>query len=119
MERQDWQDKELDKDILAEGNKIYSPKTSVFVDGSVNKFINDSGASRGKYMIGVARRKETHSFAAMCHNGFTGKLENIGYFKTEIDAHNAWKKRKHELACQLADLQTDQRVADALRVRYL
>ena len=53
MEQQDWYGKELDKDILFPGNKIYSPDTCIFVDQGVNKFLIESNAARGKYMVGV------------------------------------------------------------------
>jgi len=31
MEEQNWKENELDKDILFNGNKIYSPETCIFV----------------------------------------------------------------------------------------
>lgn len=119
METQDWKGKVLDKDLLIPGNKIYSPETCVFVDAITNSFIIDCGASRGAWPIGVYWHKRNQKFLASCRNSFTRKPERLGSFTCENKAHQAWKKRKHELACQLADLQDDQRVADALRIRYL
>jgi hypothetical protein len=46
------------------------------------------------------------------------KSRHIGYFKTELEAHKAWQARKHEYALQLADLQSDERVAEVLRTKY-
>ena len=54
METQDWEGKELDKDILFPGNKVYGPATCVFVDKRVNTFSTECNASRGKYLIGVS-----------------------------------------------------------------
>ncbi len=119
MEKQDWQGKEIDKDILASGNKFYSPNTCVFVDKKTNYFTLDSKASRGRYLLGVSIFKRDGNFRSQCSNPFTKKNEHLGYFDDEFSAHLAWKKRKHELACQLAELQTDERVANALRTRYL
>ena len=119
MVLQDWSGKQLDKDILIVGNKIYSPETCVFVGAKTNSFLINSLKSRGKYSVGVYWNKVREKFSATCSNSFTKKSENLGCFKTELEAHLAWKKRKHELACQLADLQTDSRVAEALRVRFL
>jgi hypothetical protein len=34
-------------------------------------------------------------------------------------AHEAWRKRKHELALQIAALHADPRIAKALSIRYL
>ena len=121
MEQQDWEDKDLDKDLLVEGNKIYSSDTCIFVDQMVNKFVNANKVSRGEYMIGVSWDKSTDKFLAECRNPFTGKKEHIGRFTDELEGHLAWKKRKHELACQLADSEycNDPRLAEVLRKRYL
>lgn len=116
---QDWEGKELDKDILFPGNKVYGPDTCVFVTHAVNIFLIDSGASRGEYPIGVHWHKHTQKIAAQCRNPFTNKTEHLGLFDNAEDAHLTWKARKHEFACQYAEQQTDQRVAEALRTRYL
>ena len=119
METQDWQGKELDKDILVAGNKIYSAETCVFVSKIVNSFLADRGACRGEWPLGVTWHKADGKIHAQCRNPITKKKENLGYFNCPQEAHQAWRKRKHELACQLAELQADERVAAALRVRYL
>lgn len=118
MEKQDWECKELDKDILVQRNKEYSPTTCVFVDGTVNLFLTDSAAARGEWPIGVHWNERAQKFHSRCRNPLTKKQEHLGYFHCQQEAHLVWKKRKHELACQLADIQADQRVAEALRTRY-
>ena len=120
METQDWKGKQLDKDLLIEGNKVYSPDTCIFVDQIVNKFVTDSAADRGDYMIGVSLDKRRDKFLSRCWNPFTGKPEHLGYFTNELEAHLAWKTRKHEIANQLADSYyvTDERLAKALLTRY-
>ena len=118
METQNWEGKQLDKDLLVRGNKVYSPTTCVFVDKVVNTFLNDSAAARGEWPIGASWCERGNKFRGMCRNPFTKKYEYLGSFTCPQQAHLAWKKRKHELACQLADIQTDQRVAEALRTRY-
>jgi len=119
MEGQDWKGKHIDKDILVRGNKVYSPDTCAFVDGMTNTFILDCRSSRGMFPVGVCFFKTRKKFVSYCCDPFSGKTNKLGYFDDPDTAHMAWKKRKHELACQLADLQTDERVAAALRVRYL
>ena len=120
METQDWRGKHLDKDLLVEGNKVYSPETSLFVDAIVNTFIIDRSLDRGDYMLGVHLDKRSGKFAARCNNPFTGKREWLGRFTDELEGHLAWKARKHELACQLADSKyvTDERLANVLRNKY-
>ena len=118
MEKQDFEGKQLDKDMLFVGNKVYSAETCVFVTGAVNRFTTDSGASRGEWLIGVSWRKEANKFMSSCGNPFTKKRENLGYFTCELEAHKAWLKRKLELAYELAAIQTDQRISKALIDRF-
>ena len=118
MVTQDWEGKSLDKDLLVEGNKIYGPETCVFVSPMVNSFTTDSGAARGKWLIGVCWVKGANKFKSQCRNPFTKRPEYLGYFTCEQEAHEAWLKRKIELAHELATIQTDPRVAKALIERY-
>lgn len=118
MISQDWQGKELDKDLLITGNKVYSPSTCVFIDATVNNFILDQASARGDCMLGVNFDRQSGKFRAQCCNPFTKKHKNIGRFKSEIDAHIAWKKQKHEFALELSKTQSDSRVVFALENRY-
>lgn len=118
MEQQDWQGKELDKDLLIHGNKIYSPETCIFVDKVVNLFIKDNESNRGEFPIGTCFNKKRRKFYAQCSDPFTKKRGGLGFFDSPESAHQAWKRRKHELACQLANLQTNDMVANLLRNKY-
>ena len=117
MEQQDWQGKCLDKDIIVPGSKLYSPDTSAFVLNATNLFVA-SDACRGEYPTGVNLCKRTGKYRARCQNPFTEKQEELGYFSTQEDAHEAWRKRKHELAQLVAATESDMRVVEALRKRY-
>lgn len=119
MEKQVWQDKELDKDILTPGNKIYSPDTCVFVTRQLNSFLIDRAAGRGPFLIGVCWDKRDNKFQSKCCNPFTGKQECLGYFSDEQEAHQAWRKRKHKHALTYADIQYDERIANALKTRFI
>lgn len=118
METQDWVGKQLDKDILFFGNKVYSADTCVFVDAAVNLFILDRGAGRGQWPIGVHLHKQTKKFKAQCNNMFLKKIIHLGLFTCPHEAHLAWKKYKNMLANQIADMQEDEMVANAIRSRY-
>lgn len=118
MEKQDWEGKHLDKDLLFEGNKVYSEDTCAFVLKMVNTFTTDCAASRGEWLIGVCWNKGRNKFMSSCRNPLTNIREHLGYFDSEQEAHQEWLKRKLELAKELAEIQTDQRVAEALVNRY-
>lgn len=118
MEQQDWEGMQLDKDLLFEGNKVYSAETCVFVTQMVNSFTTDCGAARGEWMIGVDWNKRADKFMSRCSNPFTKKREYLGLFNCQQEAHKAWLKRKLELAHLLAEEQADIRVAKALIELY-
>lgn len=114
MIEQPWQGNQLDKDILVRGNKTYSQSTCVFVSGCVNSFFADMSSVCGEWPAGVYFHKASGLFLSRCHNPFTGNRESLGYFRCPYSAHEAWRKRKHEIACQHAKTQVDKRVSDAL-----
>lgn len=118
MEQQDWSGKCLDKDIIAPGSKLYSPETCAFVLQATNNFVIARDACRGEWPIGVDLYKRTGKYHAQCGNPFTGKREHLGYFSTQEEAHEAWRKRKHELAQLVAATESDPRIVEALKKRY-
>jgi hypothetical protein len=116
MEKQDREGKQLDKDILIRGNKIYGPETCVFVDSKVNNFIIERTASRGEYHIGVSLLNG--KYRASCSDPTVGKNSILGYYDTPEEAHQVWLKEKLRIAKLLAAEQPDERVAKALVDRY-
>lgn len=117
----DWVTCEADKDFLSVGNKHYSPETAVFVSRKVNSFITDCGRARGDCMVGVSYRhnRKKNPYLSQCRNPFNKKGRgHISYYPTELEAHLAWQAKKHEYALQLADSQSDERVAKVLRELY-
>lgn len=105
MIKQDWQGKELDKDILAKENKIYSPDTCIFVTAHVNQLINDSMAIRGQYERGVCLRKNTGKFKVSI--SINNKSVHLGYFFTENEASKAYKKAKYSVIYKEAIKQSE------------
>lgn len=117
----DWENCVLDKDLLNPLSKTYSPSNCVYVSRTVNSFINEQVRNGGEYLIGVSyqARNGDCKYLASCRHPLIKKRQTyLGKFKTELEAHKAWQAKKHEYACQLAELQEDSRVADALRQRY-
>lgn len=68
METQDWEGKQLDKDLLVQGNSIYSPETCCFISTTVNGFMVKSNSSRGEFPIGVSLCRRTLKYKATIGN---------------------------------------------------
>ena len=94
-----WQ---LDKDLLFKGNKIYSKDTCVFIPREINQVLVKRESSRGEYLIGVSWSNTNKAFIARVAKN-KGKQEYLGYFKTELEAFNAYKKAKEEYLKELAE----------------
>lgn len=109
MRTQDWEDKELDKDLIGDG-KLYSPENCVFVLSKLNLFFIDSGASRGDCPIGVCKRKGKF----MSYVRFDGKLKHLGMFPSASEAHAAWHKAKLEIANGFLDNESNPRIRYAI-----
>ena len=108
-----WQ---LDKDLLTKGNKVYSEDTCVFIPKEINLLLTKRTASRGEYLIGVNWSKTHKAFKAQVSKN-KGKSGHLGYFKTEIEAFNAYKTAKESFVKELANKwksQIDIRAYEAL-----
>lgn len=100
----------LDKDILEKNNKIYSPKTCLFVPNYINSFLTIANKSRGEFPVGVS--KVANKFSSRIRLGNTPKF--LGYFLTKEEAHKAWQRAKLEQAIAF-DFPPLQRVIDQLK----
>ena len=116
METQDWEGNYLDKDLLGGDADIYSPETCVFVSRLVNNFICVKKA-KVDMPLGVDKDCRYHTFRAECNQLGRGR-GYIGSFRTKEEAHQAYCLEKLRLAKILAEQQDDQRVAEALIIRY-
>ena len=106
----------LDKDLLIKGNKVYSESTCVFLPSEINTVLVKHTPSRGKHPIGVSWYSKSKTFIAQVNKN-KGKPENLGYFKTEIEAFNAYKTAKEFFIKELANKwkgQIDVRAYEAL-----
>jgi len=106
MEKQDWKGKELDKDLLTQGNKIYSPLYCIFVDKKINTLTTTRKSLRGKYKVGVTSSKSGNKFVSICNDG-NRKQVHLGVFITEQEAHNAYCDYKYKLIAGVALQQTE------------
>lgn len=117
MEKQDWKGKQLDKDLLVKGNKIYSPETCVFIEARVNSFITENRVNNGNFPVGVHYHQ--NKYVAVCGDPYekAGK-KYLGRFLYVEDAAEAWRAHKESVAIRLAEEQTDEKIIKALVERY-
>lgn len=85
----------LDKDILAKGNNIYSPKTCCLIPMEINNIFVKNNKNRGDMPIGVTK-KDKWFYSTM----FNAKQKK---FKTSRDAFEDYKFRKEEKIKMSAD----------------
>ncbi len=112
-----WSDLHLDKDLLIEDNKVYSPDACVLAEPRVNLFLTLRNNHRGPYPLGVtldASRKHSTLYQARI-NMETDVRKCLGLFKTPAEAHHAWQLAKRDRALQLQSEQVDERVIGGLQ----
>lgn len=92
---------QLDKDIVSPGNKVYSPDFCVFVPNKFNSLIVFSDAARGDCKLGVCFDKDYGKYRARCKSQISGRVEDLGCFDDEDEAHEAWKSKRLDIAKRL------------------
>ena len=117
FERQYWAECwQLDKDLIAEGNKIYSADTCTFVPQQLNTLLTDRGASRGDLPQGVARDRKAYKAQIRVD----GKQHHLGTHATPEEAFEVYKLAKEANVKRMAEQYKcliDPRVYDSL-MRY-
>lgn len=91
MENQDWEGKDLDKDILGDGD-LYSPETCCFVPEAVNNFLLSYSSDKYTGVTHYGNR-----FYAR-HAGV-----NIGSFLTFDCARSSYIKHRNNRALEIAE----------------
>ena len=116
-EQGDVTSKQLDKDIISPGNKVYGPDTCFFVSSQLNTFFIKCDKVRGKYPIGVSHvpyTSLTKPFKCQIRDA-TGKKKYIGYYSTPEEAYQEFIQAKKEILLEKFILpETDQRLKQAL-----
>jgi len=112
MLTQDWQEKQLDKDIIFQHNKVYAPKYCRFIPQALNKLLNGCDAARGDLPLGICWDKETGKYMAQI--SINGKAKKIGRFKTVPEAKASYNKAKYSEIHRHAMMQSDPAIREGL-----
>lgn len=92
--------RQLDKDILVKGNKIYSNDTCVLVPSQINTLLLKSDKSRGNLPIGVTGERSKYRAQLRIFN----KRKFLGYYDTPEEAFTAYKHTKENYIKEVAEL---------------
>lgn len=91
---------DLDKDLLSEGGKIYSPETCCLLPKSFNTMIIKKDKKKGAAQ-GVSFNKKAKKYQVTLGSG--GSKKNLGYFIELADAYQTYKKAKEHSVRGLAE----------------
>ena len=97
---------DLDKDLLIKGNKVYSEDSCIFIPAEINLLLVKREALRGEHLIGVCWCKRDKVFVARVNKNKV-KRENLGSFKTELEAFEAYKQAKESFIKEQANVWKD------------
>lgn len=103
---------ELDKDILIDGNKIYSPNTCCFVPQEINNIFKKNQKKKYNLPIGVFYREKSKKYISMLNN------KTLGYYENIEDAFNCYKKEKENYYKKIADKWKDRISIEVYNILY-
>ena len=123
----DFENKEVDKDILIPGNLHYGPDTCLMVRKIVNSWFKPHDENKSDLLRGVCwnngwkKGKSSKPYRAQISplqvvdgEAKIGKRTFLGYFFTEEEASDAFQKARKESLQILVDTETDMKVRDAI-----
>ena len=116
MESCAWEGKELDKDILIPGNKVYGKDACLFVSRELNSLFMTNDSRRGEYPIGVTRAT-TVSDRYQSRIKKHGKMHNLGNFSTPEEAASVYTEHRREYIIEVANGLTLDDTSDVDRTR--
>ena len=122
-----FESKEVDKDILIPGNLHYGPDTCLMVRSIVNSWFKPTDESKSDLPRGVCwntnykkgkspkpYRAQISPLQVIDGEVKVGKRTGLGHFLTVKDASDAFQKARQESLQILIDTETDVKVRDAI-----
>jgi len=113
MMQQDWEGKELDKDLLCPGNKVYSPDKCVFIDKEVNLLFSKKN-KHGVRGVHYSKRLKKYGVRGSTANDSEKKSRYHGYYSTLEEAKEASNQVRRDYVMSIASKQKDRRVKSAI-----
>lgn len=117
MGQQEWQDKALDKDLLPEESRVYSPSTCAFISRQLNSFLTNYSSIVGEHPPGVYYNKRLGKYVARCFMRDKQRFF-IAYFDDPQLAAEAVVREKAKRALEFVDSEADPRVKQILIKKF-
>ena len=105
MTSQDWEGKELDKDLLVPGNRLYSPETCIFISKKLNNLLGKK--HKTDLPQGVTRYSKAKYQAIL--NGI-----KLGSYLTIEEASAVYKEAKLEYLYSIVAEQKNKKLITGL-----
>ena len=102
----------LDKDLLGNSTKIYSPDTCLFISPRLNSFLTNKKSVNKSGYTGVYWHNRDKVWVASIH--VDGKPRHLGYFDKIEEANETYKVARLEQANLLKELYKDKLPKEAL-----
>lgn len=109
----DW---DLDKDMLGQGKKIYSPENCALVPREINSLVTDRAPAKTGLPLGVYKGLRDGTFRACIT--MDGEAKHLGVYGTPEEAHRSYVAVREEYVRSFADKwdgRVDPRVISALK----
>lgn len=110
MLMQDWEGKQLDKDLLVKGNKVYGPDTCCFINQKLNTSITDTRVKSNGLPIGIHIDRGKYRVEV--------QSKYVGYFDDLDSALTCYTNTKRDVIRELLKLESDNRVIEAVKERF-
>lgn len=119
MEQQDWEGKQLDKDIITCGGKHYSPETCTFVTAELNTVLalSDGRHKDNNLPLGVVKILKKDSNVK--YRVLIGKIKKSRSFDDAFEAHRFWQQHKIKRLTNLLDKNLDYLVYMAIETAII
>lgn len=110
---------EIDKDLLSDGDKIYSPETCIFLPNKVNNFLANKMTNNTSGHTGVIWHKQVKKWRARINDFHTHKKKSLGLFVNIEDASEAYKVARENEALKVKEYMTmlgyEQNIIDKIK----
>ena len=108
MQLQDWEGKELDKDLIEPGNKLYKHDKCCFITKRLNSTIISSSSGSLPENLGATYDKTSGKYAAYIN--INGSQKRIGRYKSKVEASINYLQEKIKYMLEIMKCETDPRI---------